>query len=111
MIRHDMTNEAYHAHPAISSSDVKTVFNKSLAHWQLSQRRESAAFDLGSAVHALVLEPEKDLVRCGPADRRGTAWKDAKPPRLLRGRRGDLLQSAAHPPWQAPARAPEHGLG
>jgi hypothetical protein len=78
MTRHDMTNEAYHAHPAISSSDVKTVFNKSLAHWQLSQRRESAAFDLGSAVHALVLEPEKDLVRCGPGDRRGNAWKDAK---------------------------------
>jgi exodeoxyribonuclease VIII len=78
MIRTDLSNEAYHAHPAISSSDVKAVYLKSLRHWQLAPRKESAAFDLGSAVHALVLEPEKDLVRCGPGDRRGTAWKDAK---------------------------------
>ncbi len=78
MIRTDLSNEAYHAHSAISSSDVKTVYLKSLRHWQLAPRKESAAFDLGSAVHALVLEPEKDLVRCGPGDRRGTAWKDAK---------------------------------
>lgn len=78
VIRHDLTNEEYHAHPAISASDVKAVHLKSLRHWQLQPRRESTAFDMGSAVHALVLEPEKDLVRCGPADRRGTAWKDAK---------------------------------
>lgn len=33
MIRTDLTNEEYHAHPAISSSDVKAAA-KSLAHWK-----------------------------------------------------------------------------
>ena len=78
MIRHDMTNEAYHLDPAISSSDVKTVYLKSLRHWKYEVRKGSTAFDLGSAVHAMVLEPEKELVRRGPDDRRGDKWRDAK---------------------------------
>jgi len=78
MIRTDMSNAAYHLDPAISSSDVKTVHLKSLRHWKYGARKESVAFDLGSAVHAMVLEPEKELVRRGPADRRGDKWRDAK---------------------------------
>lgn len=78
MIRTDMSNDAYHLDPAISSSDVKAVYNKSLLHWKYSVRKETAAFDLGSAVHAMVLEPDLELVRRGPADRRGDKWKDAK---------------------------------
>lgn len=78
MIRHDMTNEAYHLDPAISSSDVKAVYLKSLRHWKYEVRKGSTAFDLGSAVHAMVLEPEKELVRRGPDDRRGDKWRDAK---------------------------------
>ena len=78
MIRHDLTNREYHAHPAISASDIKTAHLKSIAHWRHGVRRESTAFDLGSAVHAMVLEPEKELVRRGPADRRGDKWRDAK---------------------------------
>jgi hypothetical protein len=42
----DMTNEEYHAHHAISSSDVKMVHGKSLAHWQGAERKEKAAWDL-----------------------------------------------------------------
>ena len=72
----EMTNEEYHAHPALSSSDIKAVASKSLAHWKGAVRKESIAFDLGTAVHAMLLEPEKDLVVCGPETRRGKAWSD-----------------------------------
>ncbi len=77
-MRTDLTNKEYHAHPAISSSDVKAVHTKSLAHWKGKVRKESSAFALGSAVHALVLEPEKNLVLRGPEDRRGNKWKEAQ---------------------------------
>jgi hypothetical protein len=76
-MRTDLTNEQYHAHHAISSSDVKAVYGKSLAHWKHAVRKPSAAFAMGSAIHAIVLEPEKDLVLRGPEDRRGNKWKDA----------------------------------
>jgi exodeoxyribonuclease VIII len=72
-----MTNESYHAHPSISSSDVKAVATRSLAHWKYRTYKASPAFALGSAVHALVLEPQKNLVVRGPEDRRGAKWKDA----------------------------------
>ncbi len=73
-----MSNEEYHADDAISSSDVKAVATSSLAHWKGKVRKESHAFDLGTAVHALLLEPEKNLVVKGPDTRRGKAWIDAK---------------------------------
>lgn len=74
MIR-DLTNKEYHQHAAISSSDVKMVAAKSLAHWRHKAYKPSATFALGSAVHALVLEPHKNLVIRGPEDRRGNEWK------------------------------------
>ena len=75
-IINDMTNADYHAHEGISSTAVKTVFKSSLAHWKGAVRKENPAFDLGSAVHALVLEPHRNLVVRGPVDRRGSKWKD-----------------------------------
>lgn len=77
MIR-DLSNTEYHARPEISSSDVKMVASKSLAHWKAKVRKPSSAFAMGSAVHALVLEPEKSLVIRGPEDRRGDKWKKAQ---------------------------------
>lgn len=77
-MRTDLSNEQYHAHPAISSSDVKAVYKTSLAHWKGKVRKPSSAFAMGSAVHALVLEPEKNLVLRGPEDRRGNKWKEAQ---------------------------------
>lgn len=77
MIR-ELSNSDYHARPEISSSDVKAVANKSLAHWKGKIWRDNAIFALGSAVHALVLEPQKDLVLRGPEDRRGNKWKEAQ---------------------------------
>lgn len=77
-MRIDLTNEQYHAHEAISSSDVKAVHKSTLYHWRNKVRKESAAFSLGSAVHAMILEPEKNLVLRGPEDRRGNDWKKLK---------------------------------
>ena len=74
----DMSNEEYHARRAVGSSSVKTVASKSLAHWKGQVRKESHAFDLGSAVHAMLLEPEKQLVIRGPETRRGKAWTEPK---------------------------------
>jgi hypothetical protein len=71
-------NETYHARPEISSSDVKAVALKSLAHWRGKVWKDNTAFALGSAVHAMVLEPQLDLVLRGPEDRRGNKWKEAK---------------------------------
>jgi len=72
-----MSNEQYHATDAISSSAVKTVHGKSLAHWKArGEFKGSSIFDIGSVVHDLVLEGGKNSVR-GPADRRGNGWKDA----------------------------------
>jgi exodeoxyribonuclease VIII len=74
----DMTNEDYHAHDAISSSDVKMVHSKSLAHWKAKVYKSTPSFDIGTAVHAMVLEGDKDIVVRGPEDRRGNKWKDAQ---------------------------------
>ena len=73
-----MSNEEYHAHPALSSSAIKTVATKSLAHWKGQVRKESPAFALGSAVHAELLEPEKQLLVRGPESRRGKIWSEGK---------------------------------
>ena len=53
------------------------VATKSLAHWKNKVRKPSTAFALGTAVHAMVLEPHLDLVVRGPEDRRGNKWKEA----------------------------------
>ena len=74
----DMSNEEYHAHHAFGSTAVKTAANKSIAHLFGAERKESHAFALGSAVHAMLLEPEKDLIVRGPETRRGKAWSDLK---------------------------------
>lgn len=75
MIRTDLTNEQYHAHPAISSSSVKAAA-KSLAHWKGAERKETPALALGTAFHELVLEPHENRVICGPENRRGNIWKE-----------------------------------
>ena len=72
-----MSNEEYHATDAISSSAVKTVHGKSLAHWKArSNFTATTAMAIGTCVHDMVLEDGQGVMR-GPADRRGNAWKDA----------------------------------
>jgi|TARA_R110000744_G_scaffold38003_5_gene86978 hypothetical protein len=75
-IIHDMTNEVYHATAGISSSPVKTVYKKSLSHWKGEKRRQTAAFTMGSAVHALLLEENKNIVVKGPKTKASKAFKD-----------------------------------
>jgi len=86
MLVEDMSNEDYHAHPAISSSAVKTISTKSILHWKNAVYKDNSAFDLGTAVHAMVLEPEKDLVLCGPENRRGKLWTSAREEAQLEGK-------------------------
>ena len=71
-----LSNSQYHADDAISSSDVKMVHSKSLAHWKAKTYSSSPVFDMGTAVHAMVLEEAKGIVR-GPETRRGKAWAEA----------------------------------
>jgi len=78
-ISYSMSNEDYHKLPSISASAVKTVAQKSLAHWKYGERKESAAFDLGTAVHTLILEPHMaKMIWCGPETRRGNDWRAKK---------------------------------
>lgn len=72
----NMSNEVYHQQGGISSSAVKTVFKKSVAHWKGEKRKNSSAFDLGTAVHALLLEEDRDLVVKGPKTRNSKGFKE-----------------------------------
>lgn len=77
-----MTNEEYHAHPALSKSGLDRLAI-SPAHYQawLSEPRiETPAMKLGSAVHCGILEPDRFLKDYAPLpeglDRRTKAGKE-----------------------------------
>lgn len=78
MITDELTNEQYHALDGISASDVKIVHAKSIAHWKNKRYKASPILDIGSAIHAEILEPSEALVVRGPETRRGKAWTEAK---------------------------------
>jgi len=72
-----LSNKAYHEMPAISSSAVKAVATSSLYHWKNAKFNSTPAMVLGSAFHAMLLEPEKKLVINSELSRRGSkAWKE-----------------------------------
>ncbi len=79
MIRDDLTNEQYHALDGISASDVKIVHAKSIAHWRNKRHKDSVTLQMGTAIHAFVLEREiaDQLIHRGPETRRGKAWTEA----------------------------------
>lgn len=77
-IYYDISNEAYHASDGVSASQIKAAVKRSLLHMKMGKGHAmaQATADQGSAVHAGVLEPEKDLVDCiDVTARRGDAWK------------------------------------
>lgn len=79
MIRYDMPEGEYHAHPARSKSYLWKLYSKTPAHVEYGEPEPSKTKDLGAAVHIAALEPhrfEADVIR-GPDDRRGNKWKDA----------------------------------
>ena len=72
-----LSNTGYHAKKDhTSSSDVKMVHSKSLAHWKAKTYSSSPVYDMGTSVHSMVLEDGKGIVR-GPETRRGKAWTEA----------------------------------
>ena len=78
-IKYTMPNAEYHESEALSASGAKTIAMKSLAHFKYGEQKHSPAFDLGTSVHTLVLEPHmKKNVWCGPAARRGKEWTQLK---------------------------------
>tara|TARA_R110000851_G_scaffold10628_1_gene38136 strand:- start:16 stop:792 length:777 start_codon:yes stop_codon:yes gene_type:complete len=75
----NMSNEVYHATAGISSSAAKAVYKKSLAHWKGEKRNpNNPAFAMGTSVHALLLEPERNLVIKGPKTKASAAFKTMK---------------------------------
>src|SRR5210317_134280 len=73
----ELSNSEYHKLPAISSSAVKAVASSTLHHWKNATFSTTPAMILGSAFHAMVLEPEKNLVHDSGLPRRGSkAWKE-----------------------------------
>ena len=78
-IYHNLPINEYHSDKSIGSSTLKTLATKTPLHLKEQFRKESAAFDFGTALHLAVLEPHKDqLIVCGPEDRRGNKWKELK---------------------------------
>lgn len=76
-VKENISSEEYHLDPSLSASGAKTIAMQSLAHYKYAKRKPSTAFDVGTAVHTLVLEPHlKGTVWCGPETRRGKDWKD-----------------------------------
>lgn len=71
------TNAEYHAHEAVSKSDLDLI-HKSPAHYKGAKHVETPAMKLGTAVHSLVLEPAKFAATYCliDGDRRTKAVKD-----------------------------------
>ncbi len=78
-VKLDMTNEAYHLEPSLSASGAKTIAMGSPAEYKYGEFKSSPAFDVGTATHTLVFEPQHaESIWCGPETRRGLDWKRKK---------------------------------
>lgn len=85
-----MSMADYRAADAISNSDLKN-YRRSPAHYKHPTHEETGPMRLGTAVHALLLEPATVLV--GPTDsRRGKAWTEFE---KAHGGNGHILVSKA----------------
>lgn len=76
-----MPNDAYHAYPAWNKSSLDLIA-RSPAHYRYSAKREATrAMEIGSAVHAAILEPElfaqEYMLLQDVTDRRSSAYKEA----------------------------------
>lgn len=78
-VYYDISNEDYHADPAIGSTSVKAI-SVSPANLYFNPFKGSKSAHLGTAIHAALLEPErfeKEFYQLPDADRRSAAYKDA----------------------------------
>ena len=55
------TNQEYHAHDSISASGLKMIYKKSVYHHLHSKYKDTPAMSLGSAVHTIMLEGQKQF--------------------------------------------------
>ncbi len=76
----NMPNEVYHSSPGISKSGLDAI-NRSPAHYKFGEHKTSKAMELGTALHAAVLEPEifddEFLMLPDVKDRRASEYKKA----------------------------------
>lgn len=56
-----MSSADYHAHPALGSTSLKTLATRTPAHyqWDLTHSKHTPAFDLGTALHSIVIEQDE----------------------------------------------------
>tara|TARA_R110000765_G_scaffold244631_9_gene346886 strand:- start:2915 stop:3739 length:825 start_codon:yes stop_codon:yes gene_type:complete len=81
MITTDLSNTDYHAHPAISKSGLDLI-SRSPAHYFYAAHREATrAMQLGTAIHAAILEPERFanqyMLLRDVTDRRASEYRQA----------------------------------
>lgn len=55
------TNEEYHSDKSISASGLKMIYKKSVKHYLCAKFTESPAMALGTAVHTIMLEGQKQF--------------------------------------------------
>lgn len=83
----DLSNEEYHADPAISASGLKVLVTKSPKHYKAEYidrvvEKKTAVMDFGNAAHSFILEPDtfEEEYHVAPAglrmDKRTKAYKD-----------------------------------
>ena len=76
-----MSNEEYHAHPALGSSSLKQLLKSPYKFFQGIKINQTKAMVIGSTVHKLVLEPQdfdKEFIVCPKFDLRTNNGKFAK---------------------------------
>lgn len=75
----DISNTDYHKDPALGSTSLKTLATRTPAHYlhNLAHPKSSAAFDLGTAAHSLILEQdESGVVVIDVEAKRGKVWTE-----------------------------------
>ena len=64
-----LSHDEYHSiSDALGSTGVKTIYSKSVAHYKFQEFVQKVHFDVGTAVHIAVLEPDKfdnEVIKCG----------------------------------------------
>lgn len=81
------SNEEYHASEAVGRSMVWAMETQTPYMARYGARKESHAFEFGTAAHIAILEPERleASILKGPDDRRGNKWKEAEAEAVAKG--------------------------
>ena len=84
MIKKKDSNTEYHSHDSISASGLKTIYKKSVYHY-LNQEQfvSTPSMNFGSAVHSVLLEPEKKEIIAMPKNLNLRTKKDREYKRQL----------------------------